>query len=161
MLNKRYKIHFAILPARSVYNYVGPWDCYDDSSTIKRKEYKYYENKEWYDSLEEDVVINGYKNPIFIVAGELPPNDWRNMPLHGRRNRLTCNQLGGSRLFVGQKLELEIPCIISDFDGRFNNLKEIYHLSEINEYFTDPLENIIYSRWGLRVKTSPLYIADD
>lgn len=161
MLNKRYKIYFSYLPSRSIYNYVGPWDCYDDSSRINRRQHVYYENKDWYDNLEEDIKINGFKNPILVISGELPPNDWRNMPLHGRRNRLTCPQLGGSRLFIGQKLELDIPCIISDFDDRFMHLKEIYHKSEIDEYFADPPENIIYSRWGLRIKTSPLYMIND
>jgi hypothetical protein len=151
----KYKVRYAELPAKDIYNYVGPWDYRDDERRRFKRQYLYDQKKEWYDELEKDILINGYKNPILIVCGELAPGDWSSIPEFAKKKSLVCNILGGSRLFIGQKHSLLVPCIISDFLGRFSDCPDIFQPANIKSYFTNPPTDIKYTKYGLDLRTTP------
>ena len=151
----KYDIRYAEIPAKDIYNYVGPWDYRDDERRRNKRQYLYDQKKDWYDALEEDILANGYKNPILIVCGQLAPNDWNTIPEFAKKKSLVCNILGGSRLFIGQKHSLVIPCIISDFLGTFSTQPKLYQPSEIKKYFTNPPSIIKYSKFGLDLRDTP------
>lgn len=149
---KTYKIVFSKLRARDIYNYVGPWDWRDDQFRIGKRKYLYENKIEWYQSLETDILANGISDPILVVSGLLPPNDLKTVPKWSLHNSLFCSILGGSRLFVAQKYDLEIPCIISDFNGKFNDLSELSSKSEVEFFFKNGIKNYKLTRWGLDLR---------
>lgn len=154
-LKLEYKIRYVTLPARTIYNYVGPWDWRDSDERRKKRSYIYDRAIEWHDNLEKDIIRNGIKNPISIVSGKISRNDWLSLPDYAKKSQLICNLLGGSRLFVAQKLDMMIPCIVSDFTGRFADSPEIFQAADIKRLFANPPERIIYSKHGLDLRTMP------
>lgn len=139
-------------PSRKIYNYVGPWDINDDENRKKERKHLYEKNKDWFDNLEKDILKNGFKNPILVVCGELAPNDWNCIPEFVKKNPVICYFLGGSRLFVAQKHNLKIPCLVSDFLGKFSNYPKMIHGYEILKCFEDKPKNIKFTKFGLDVR---------
>lgn len=139
-------------PSRKIYNYLGPWDWRDGEERKNKRKDLYYNNKEWYDNLEKDILEKGVLNPILVVYGEIAKNDWLCLPEFIKKDPLICYYLGGSRLFVCQKNDLEIPCIISDFVGKFSNYPKLYHGYEIKKLFTTPPKNIKFTKYGLDIR---------
>ncbi|MEM5878051.1 MAG: hypothetical protein QXF12_04185 [Candidatus Aenigmatarchaeota archaeon] len=136
-------------PSRKIYNYLGPWDWRDDEERKERRKYLYYENKEWYDRLEENILKNGILNPILVVCGQIAKNDWCCLPEFVKKEPIICYFLGGSRLFIAQKHNLMIPCLVSDFLGKFSDYPSLYHGYEIREKFSNPPKNIKFTKYGL------------
>ena len=155
-----YKIRFVTLSSRSIYNYVGPWDWNDNEIRRAKRAYLYDRMVTWFDELEQSILLDGIKNPISIVSGKLRLNDWLSLPEYARKNQLTCNLLGGSRLFIAQKHDLPVPCIVSDFTDRFSNCPEVYQATDIKKLFVNPPSRIIYSKHGLDLRTIPTKIVD-
>lgn len=154
-LKLEYKIRYVILPSRLIYNYVGPWDWQDSDERRKKRSYIYDRAIEWHINLEKDIIANGIKNPISVVSGKIARNDWLSLPEYAKKNLLICNLLGGSRLFVAQKLDMVIPCIVSDFVNKFDNYPEIFQANDIKRLFANPPERIIYSKYGLDLRSIP------
>ena len=76
----------------------------------------------FYSKLEESILRDGFRNPVLVNAGFVPdvyhhllPDEWRKDPA----KILACVNLGGSRLWVAHQHKLTVPCIVSDFVGRF------------------------------------------
>lgn len=150
----KYKIHYVTLESRRIYNYVGPWDWKDSDWRKSRRQYLFDRKKDWYLELEQDILTNGFQNPICIV-NQLPKNDWMSIPEYGQKLGLICNWVGGSRLFWAQKHNLDIPCLVSDFTGKFKDLPEIRHLNQLNQYFKTPPNRVVFTRWGLDIRDIP------
>lgn len=150
-----YQIKFVIINSRKIYNYIGPWDWRDGLERINKRQYIYDRALNWYNDLEHDILSNGVKNPISVVSGFLAKNDFRSLPEFARKEYLICNIHGGSRLFVCQKHNLDIPCIVSDFNNRFKNAPNLYDVKEIFSLFENKPERIIYSKYGLDLRTMP------
>ena len=148
---RKYKIYFIIIDARSIYNYVGPWDWLDNNARKEKRSHIYNNKKDWYDKLEIDISEVGVKNPI-LITNLLPKNDYGAIPDYGKKLGLFCSILGGSRLFCAQKLGIQIPCIISDFKNEYAHMEEISHPNEIKSLFNDPPKNFSFSRWGLDIR---------
>lgn len=148
----KYGVYFQKINSRKIYNKVGPWDWADDGFRKSKREYLYYDNLDWYINLEQSIIESGFLNPILVVSGELSRNDWLSIPEYGRNLGLICNYIGGSRLFIAQKYDFDIPCIISDLNGKWSHLKNLYHTSELYDYFYDRPDKFYYTKWGLDIR---------
>ena len=150
----RYKVRYAVLPSRTIYNYVGPWDWQDSPRRRERRRYLFYRKSDWYLNLERDILENGFRNPICIV-NEVPPNDYRGFPEYAKKNGLFCTWVGGSRLFWAQKHSLDIPCLISDFKEQFAGHPEIYNPGDFEPYVETLPCRIVFTKWGLDIRDMP------
>ncbi|NJO61612.1 MAG: hypothetical protein HC836_26200 [Richelia sp. RM2_1_2] len=109
-MHPRYKVKYKILPSTSICNALE-----QNSAEINRK-------KIFYDELEKSILEQGFINPIMVNAGFCPTISKRYLPKHMVENKneiLVCCKWGGSRLYIAQKHQLDIPCLISDFIGKF------------------------------------------
>ncbi|MFA5489581.1 MAG: hypothetical protein WC284_10225 [Candidimonas sp.] len=146
--NITYRIFKVNLPARDIFNCLEVEENYRNKKNEKNK---------FYDKLEESVLEHGFRNPILIISGFCPPIHMRRLPLQMRQNVksiLICAKLGGSRLWVAQKHNMNIPCIVSDFVNRFEGHKELYTEDDVINEFTDKPKWCIFSHYG--VMTSQL-----
>ena len=132
------------LPSNAIFNCIGPTD-----NLLKIK-------SEFYKRLESSILTNGFRNPILVCAGYCPNVYQRNMPkfMKDDPNKiLSCVKLGGSRLYIAQKHNLIIPCIVSDFKDICKGLQE-YTNNELYQFFKDKPDWIIFGNHG--VSTSML-----
>lgn len=120
-----YKIKYAIIPSDMIKNNICPTS---ERIEIMEKE------QQFFSKLEKSILENGFRNPIVINA---------------RKNNIT-NRYGGSRLMFAQKYNLNIPCIIADFDNIFPEAKEI-SVNEIRNYFKDQPHKIYTKPNGLNI----------
>ena len=155
-----YTIHYGVLPSRKIYNFVGP-DSIDDYNLsfeekfIKHKNsQKYIDEKiNFYNNLNNDIINNKILNPILVNCGKINPYMQICLPKKVlQTNFIICNYLGGSRLYITQKHNMEIPCIISDFTEKFNHYEKLITTNQIKEKFTDKNFNIFYLNYGLKLK---------
>jgi len=116
-----YIVKFAILDPNAIYN--NTWPRVD---LIKKED----EESEWFTRLEKSIKQEGILNPINTFTkyrtGEL---------------RVL---IGGSRLYIAQKLDILIPCIISDQKNFFPNARQLKSKDEIISCFKDPPRHIKY-----------------
>ena len=68
-----------------------------------------------YCHLEASIRAEGFRNPIVVAAGFLQRRRPVEVPpaLRGP-GLIACEYLGGSRLWVAQRLGLDVPCIVND-----------------------------------------------
>lgn len=107
-----YTVKYAILPSNSIENKMCPTE-----DMIKEQN----EENEFFIQLEKSILEGGIVNPVGIVAKE---------------NEVYITY-GGSRLMIAQKHNMDIPCIIADFDNVFPKAKVITE-EEVASYFKNP-----------------------
>lgn len=158
-------IFYAYIPARSIFGMVGRcgggyntlWEDWTEEGIIARQliteEYEYELNKicGHYARLEESILESGFKTPLIITCGkpryrdikyippyfaDIPENEW--FLLEG--------VTGGSRLWIAQKHNLEVPCIINDFTDSYTSTELIYCVEHAYEYFKEGSKNLLLSR---------------
>lgn len=149
----QYKVYYRIIPARDIVNVLIPPHNFNDY--VKKLNAKC----NFYDKLEKSVVEEGFRNPILISAGFCLPvrrgwlpkkyqNDYSDL--------LVCDRCGGSRLFVAQKLNIDIPCIISDFIGKYkNDGDELKNEQEILQYFKEKPNQLRLMDHGVHFTSLP------
>jgi len=125
MVGKKFKVYYAVLPSNEITNICGPVRRNEDNS--KTKDNVTYIGRMntkngFYVRLEASILKNGISNPILVQAGFC--NDRTIHYLHNGEQEdpskiLVCERQGGSRLWIAQKYNMDIPCIISDFTGKF------------------------------------------
>lgn len=131
-----YSVYLETLPARSIYNLVGPRDHTDTSASGAARESRLLaKSPQFYADLEADILANGFTNPIIIVR-----NKWFTMEWGAEdQKRPACPQFGGSRLWVGQRHDLPIPVVVCDYDGK-NHMINIDGLFPRYECFAHYIE---------------------
>ena len=126
-----FKIRFGILPASSISDVVlvgnpaygkpiGKWGSRPvkpDQSWINKKEHECG----FYTKLEESLLKEGFRNPIFCNAIE-----------EGFYSRV-----GTSRLWIAKKHNMDVPCIIADYTGQFDDLELLETEEDIRSKFKD------------------------
>ena len=149
-------VYYAMIPARDIFGMVGRcggghntvWEDWSDIGKLKRKiiieEFEAGMDKlcGHYAKLEQSVLQEGFRNPIIITCGKpqrrklshLPPEMLEKDP---SELLLLEGFTGGSRLWVAQKYDLKVPCIINDFTGRFKDLQPLRTADEVKAYFKD------------------------
>ena len=107
-----YIVKYAVLPSNSIENTMCP-----SEQLIKEQN----EEEGFFIKLEKSILEDGVVNPIGIAA----------------KKDKTYVTYGGSRLMIAQKYNLNIPCIIADFDNVFPEAKLIKE-EEIPRYYKNP-----------------------
>lgn len=163
-----YQVKFVNLNANKIHNMCDPYYAQEfcrlknywsnpDLREYVRKRYIDEFNKSigHYDILEEDILEYGIENPVLVTAG--PPR-WRNirdLPPEVKENNsnrlLVCEVIGGSRLLVAQKYNLDVPCLVSDWVGRFNEMS-ITDEEKILSYFKHKPGSVDFTPNGLTVR---------
>lgn len=148
-----YKLRFTTINSNDIYNYAGPGYgvhyCSKEERARQAQKHVDARNKRdgFFDKLEESILKDGFRNPLIIHAGFVYPSVWKNMPPYltnqGMENVLMCMNWGGSRLWVAQKHNLDVSCVVLDFVNRFKNEPWLKTANEIRSAFTDKPTKII------------------
>ena len=117
----KYIVKFTLLDPNTIYN--NTWSRLD---LIEKEDKK----NGWFIQLEESIKQEGIRNPI-ITFTKYRTGELRVL-------------VGGSRLYIAQKLEILIPCIISDQKNFFPNARQLKSKDEIISCFKDPPRHIKY-----------------
>jgi len=107
-----YTVKYAVLPSNSIENTMHP-----SEELIKEQN----NGEQFFIKLEKSVLESGIVNPIGIAA---------------KKDKIYVTY-GGSRLMIAQKHNLDVPCIIADFDNVFPEAKTIKE-EEIPSYYKNP-----------------------
>lgn len=159
-----YRVRFVSLPAREIFGMVGRcgggyntiWTDWSPEGRTKRemimREYEEAMDQlcGHYNKLEESILTEGFRNPIIITCGypkkrsmeHLPP-ELRSKPPH--ELLLLETTMGGSRLHVAQKHNMQIPCIVNDWHNRFSTDPEIRNIEEARLCFLDQPKGLTFS----------------
>lgn len=149
-----YKVRYKVLDPHGIYNHVG--------RKIPKVRHILDRKTGFYNKLEKSVLAEGFRNPIFVVAGW---NHGRDSSIHQEWMRkclpeemsdddskiLMCDRNGGSRLFFAKQYNMPIPCIISDYVDRFPECPPIYNAEGIRAYFKDQPKHIKFDIRGVVV----------
>lgn len=170
----KFEIRYAVLDSGIIFNQCGPASAGPkgwDSKSIQEREQMaknwidaMNKRNDFYNRLEESILKDGFRNPILVRSGWCPPRKVQYLPREMEQDPdkiLVCDANGGSRLWVAQKHNLNVPCIISDFNGRFINENMLQSTEEIGGYYNDVPDYIeIIENHGVRVRGVPHYHLD-
>jgi len=145
------KYYFTVLPAQKIYNYVSPEN--ESPGHIDRL------NKQngFFDKLEESILKEGIRNPILVSIGWAPPSIIKRLPQETQDNfndAFVCFTKGGSRLWIAQKYDIDVPCIVSDFVGKFSDQDDLDE-EGIIDCFKDGSVWIAHGGKGMIVRDLP------
>jgi hypothetical protein len=151
-------VRFAFLPAQAVFNLTSPrylpevssdwrgsapWhsDRYEPLRDLIEQLYigGFNAISGHYQRLEDSIRREGIRNPIMVSAGglerrrldELPPS------LGSVTDLFVSEYLGGSRLWVAQRLDIDVPCVINDYTGRLTVGDRLKTLEAVLATFVD------------------------
>jgi hypothetical protein len=155
-------MRYGIVPSKEIFNICGPESAgpagWDDATVQKRKQaaenyiYRLNLKRQFYEKLEESILQSGFRNPILACIGWLPEARKKFLPPgHTPENTLACDRLGGSRLWIAQKHNLDIPVIISDFNNSYNHLEELKNEADVRAKFMDQPGRVIINTTGLNI----------
>lgn len=169
-----YDIRYAILDSHLVFNQCGPmsagpagWD--EHSIEIRKQRSKKYiaamnRKTGFYDKLEESILKEGVRNPILVRCGWCPDVKIKDLPIIMQNDSskiLVCDASGGSRLMIAQKLDIEIPCIITDFTGRFSSYRLLKDEEDILSVHMDEPKKVIINAHGVGIMDLPQIHLED
>lgn len=162
-----YTVRFGLIYSKLIYNFASPEHVYPltneekNNKELKKRigeEYIKYFNEKigFYEKLENSIKNEGIRNPIICNSGEpktrmleeVDDEYLKNIPYE---KRLFCEFMGGSRLYICQKNDWFVPCIIVDWTNGFKSYKKLETIKEINEMFIDKTE-IKFTNIGLSIK---------
>lgn len=114
-----------------------------------------------YSKLEKSILEQGMRDPLIVTCGWPVRKKMEHVPpevrtLSPNKRLLLEGTTGGSRLWVAQKHNIPVPCIINDFTGSYNHGTRISTAQEAAEYFTDPPIGITLSqKLGIVIPFNP------
>lgn len=147
------------LPSNKIYNLRGP-ESYGPigwSKEIleqKREKAKEIEKvmdtdlNNWFSDIENNILTNGFLNPIIVHAGWVAPKEKHKLPTKDPSNLFVLFHIGGTRLYIAQKHNLEVPCLVCDFNNLVDGIDPIYDPIQAKEYFTKPPLRIDFKSQG-------------
>ena len=144
------KIIYAVMPGRDIYNSSSADHIHhfierqrdqwwtDDFAPVRAQVLQWFRDAYeantggYYSKLKESVLKHGFQNPIIVTYGKprrrpawmLPPS-WPQSYI--------CEANGGSRLYLAQELDIDIPCIIN---GNAPG-EELYTIDDVRDKYTD------------------------
>ena len=122
-----YVVKYDILPSKMINNVLEP-----DQARIDQLE----KLQKFFTKLEISILGEGIRNPIVITA--LSKDD-------------ITTRYGGSRLMIAQKHNMDIPCIIADFDNIFPDSKVLKDVAAIYKCFKDRPKKIFLKPNGINM----------
>lgn len=139
-----FKAKFIKIKANDIINLM------DSEVEIKRKPL-------FFEKLEKSILEEGIRNPIMVTSGFCPQFKRYKLKPFLKEQKLEdmiiCARYGGSRLYIAQKHDLVIPCIVADFvdmfkgKGRNLNTKE-----DVENLYTPKLRSVVVNEegfWGV------------
>ena len=164
-----YRVRYVILPARDIFGMVGRcgggyntiWTDWTPEGRQKRELImrEYEEGLDaicgHYQKLEKSILEEGVRNPVIITCGYPRKRRIENLPpemhtLPPSQLLLLETTMGGSRLHVCQKYNMQIACIVNDWTGRFDHEPEITNEAEARMCYLDQPRSIMFNKdWGL------------
>lgn len=114
-----------------------------------------------YERLEASILEHGMRDPVIITCGwpvrkkqhHVPPEI---LALPPAKRLLMEGTTGGSRLWVAQRHNIPVPCIINDFSRNYNRGERLYNAEQVIAKYGDaPLELIMSQRTGVTVPFDP------
>lgn len=138
-------------------------------NTLAEKHIEKYDKKydNFYQKLEESILREGLLNPLLIIAGKsekafndgprtfderLPPymaEDYSKI--------VACLTGGCSRLYFAQKHNLEVPVIIMDFAGKFDDFEQLFTEEDLRSKYKHPPDHFVMNARGI-VQRGPRHI---
>jgi hypothetical protein len=157
-MNYNYSVYSVLIPAKSIINLCGPDRINDNEYTKKMVSTR--NNKDFfYSKLEKHILGYGIKNPIIVSIGFCPKSLIKFIPedkSDDYLNYFICDRHGGSRLYIAQKHNLLIPCIVNDFNNFFSDkIKELRTVKDISAQFVDKPKKIIHNEEGIHIVDLP------
>ena len=157
-----YQVRFYIMTnPRLIFNYAGPESHNsgrrDPDDTEQRmldtQAFVDERNKRdgFYNKLEANIIAYGIRNPITVRSGWTFPRTLARMPTELRDNILICDEMGGSRLYAAQRLDIPIPIVVSDFDGEFADEELLETHEDIENKFKDKPKKIRFTEHGVDI----------
>lgn len=163
-----YDIRYAVLDSALIFNQCGPMSAGPAGHTkeiIQRREKaaNYFmdtmnKKQGFFTKLEKSILKEGFRNPIVIRSGYSSDREriLRRQKYAGDDKELLICVGGGSRLWVAEKHKMKIPCIISDFMGRFAEEILVEKTTEaILKYYTDEPKQVTFNSNGVIVGGVP------
>ncbi len=163
-----YKVRYVVINSNDIYNECGPisagpvgWDSHQiNKRKIAAERYvkRLNDKNGFYIKLEDSILKNGVRNPILASAGWVPENKIKRIPPYLQNDiekALVCHHLGGSRLWIAQKHNLMVPCLVSDFVEMFPNAEHLMTEEQVMDKFMDKPRRISFSKYGLTVSNLP------
>lgn len=167
------KIRYTTIPSSRIVNLCGPEDQpYGwDPDTIKERNRRTKirvtrtNNKEgFFTKLESSILEKGFLNPILVTTGlftpayktadpdtasdrwfsKVPPDMRMDLP-----GLITCERIGGSRLWFAHKHNLDVPCLVNDFGNVFSDAEEIKTVEDAMAKFFSPPDTMYINESGL------------
>ena len=139
-----YEIKYAEIHSTLIFNLCAPTDD--------------IVNHQFFKDLERDVLENGFKNPILVIAGECSGPSFKHLPKNMQddvNEILWCGGNGGSRLWVAQRHRLEIPCIISDHVNRFPEAEILNSIDEIKACYGNQPDSVLVTKQRVSISALP------
>ena len=153
------------IDSKSIWNLRGPetfgpvgWD--PATKKAKREAAEQYIEKVnntcdgWFQKLEDSILSDGFKNPIIVHAGYLPTNEVGKLPkkYHKDVNQIfACYSLGGNRLYIAQKHNLDVPCLVCDYNNLVPGIDPLYTIPDVKAFWTTPPLRMDFKPLGLVV----------
>lgn len=116
-----FSVRFGIVPSGAISNLVINGSGYRDCKPPKNYIDKLNQKNGFYRKLEESILKEGIRNPIFCNSLE----------------EGTFARVGTSRLWIARKHKLDIPVIIVDYVGRWDHLEELKTEEDVRSKFKD------------------------
>lgn len=118
-----------------------------------------------YDNLEKSILEKGMLNPMIITCGtplvrrrsHLPP-EMRELP--AEELLIAEGITGGSRLWLAQKHNIPMPCIINDTTNRFDDSPLITSIQDATKYFSSPPMDLKISSGRIHETTKTIVKAE-
>lgn len=125
------------------------WSDWSDTGRISRnKIINEFESKMndicgHYTKLEKSILDKGILDPLIVTCGWPIKKHTKNLPqevlkLPPSQRFLLEGTTGGSRLWVAQKHNIPVPCIINDYTNKYKNGTKIYSITDATKYFSEP-----------------------
>ncbi len=163
-----YVVRYGVLKAAHICNLCGPMELgpngWSARDLRRRKEagsryiQRLNNHNGFYRLLEESILSNGIRNPILVSSGHVPEQKKDKVApknIQDINRLLFCFRQGGSRLWIAQKHNLSVPCIISDFNDNFSHLELLSNENDIMNKFLDQPKQIYFKKDGVEVENLP------
>lgn len=161
-------VYFEMLDPKTIFGSVGRcgggyntvWADWSDEGRKAREDImrEYEEGLDQicghYKKLESSILAEGFRSPLIISCGHLRYRQPVHLPPEIRsldqELRLVLEGVtGGSRLWVAQKHNIPVPCLINDSTRRFNSSKKISSVNEALEYYKDSSAILRLDNFGI------------
>jgi hypothetical protein len=165
------EVRYVTLPANEIFGMVGRcgggyntlWADWSEDGRRKRDLIMQEFEKELdnicghYSKLEQSILSEGIKDPVIVTCGlpkkrsikHLPP-EMLDRPVQDLL--LLEGTTGGSRLYIAQKYNMNIQCIVNDWTGRFKDHPKLGSAEQVKSLFNNPPAVVnIDNKMGLTV----------